>query len=69
MLMFQSTHNYPPDMTTAPMPALPWLDDDDPLPSPLNAWGEDTPAPGLLAAGGGLTVERLTLLRLQSCSL
>ncbi|NCW40683.1 MAG: leucyl/phenylalanyl-tRNA--protein transferase, partial [Betaproteobacteria bacterium] len=41
------------------MPALPWLDDDDPLPPPLNAWGEDTPAPGLLAAGGNLTVQRL----------
>lgn len=59
MLSFQSAHNYPPEMTPASIPALPWLDDEDPLPPPLNAWGEDTPAPGLLAAGGSLTVQRL----------
>lgn len=46
-------------MTTNTSPPLPWLDDDDPLPSPLQAWGDGTPAPGLLAAGGGLSVERL----------
>ena len=59
MFAVKSTHNYPPAMTTAPMPALPWLDEDDPLPSPLHAWGEDSPALGLLAAGGSLTVSRL----------
>ena len=46
-------------MTTSPMPPLPWLDDHDPLPPPQQAWGEGSPAPGLLAAGGGLSVPRL----------
>ena len=46
-------------MTTPPMPPLPWLNEDDPFPSPLHAWGDDSPAPGLLAAGGGLSVARL----------
>ena len=46
-------------MTPPPSPPLPWLDDHDPLPPPQQAWREDTPAPGLLAAGGGLSVERL----------
>ena len=46
-------------MTTTPPPSLPWLDDHDPLPPPLQAWGEDSPAPGLLAAGGDLSVKRL----------
>ena len=35
-------------------PQLPWLEPDDPLPCPSDAWGLDTPAPGLLAAGGVL---------------
>ena len=46
-------------MTAATPPPLPWLNAADPLPSPLQAWGENTPAPGLLAAGGTLSVERL----------
>lgn len=38
---------------------LPWLDTADPLPDAALAWGESDPVPGLLAAGGGLGVERL----------
>lgn len=38
---------------------LPWLEPDDPLPSPECAWDATTPAPGLLAAGGSLAVDRL----------
>jgi leucyl/phenylalanyl-tRNA--protein transferase len=40
---------------------LPWLDPGDPFPDASKAWGEDQPAPGLLAAGGDLDVS--TLLR------
>lgn len=41
--------------------ALPWLDDDhSPLPHPAEALGPETQAPGLLAAGGRLTPQRLT---------
>ena len=40
-------------------PQLPWLEPDDPLPDPMQAWGADAPAPGLLAAGGTLGVESL----------
>jgi len=40
---------------------LPWLDPGDPFPDASKAWGEDQPAPGLLAAGGELDVS--TLLR------
>lgn len=38
---------------------LPWLGPDDPFPPTGNAWGPDSPAPGLLAAGGALDVQRL----------
>lgn len=31
----------------------------DPLPSPDSAWDSNSPAPGLLALGGGLSVDRL----------
>ena len=40
-------------------PPLPWLDPDDPLPPPEQAWGPDSDAPGLLAAGTDLGVKRL----------
>ncbi|SDM00750.1 leucyl/phenylalanyl-tRNA--protein transferase [Oryzisolibacter propanilivorax] len=43
-------------MTTLP---LPWLGTHDPLPPPQHAWGDDSPAPGLLAAGGALDVAHL----------
>ncbi|HSI47542.1 MAG TPA: leucyl/phenylalanyl-tRNA--protein transferase [Ideonella sp.] len=36
-----------------------WLTDDMPFPSTARALGEDSDAPGLLAAGGGLSPERL----------
>jgi len=43
------------------MPAhLPWLDADDPFPPVSLAWGPETPAPGLLAAGGQLDLAHLT---------
>ena len=36
-----------------------WLDPSDPFPPVSRAWDTSTPAPGLLAAGGDLSVERL----------
>ena len=45
----------------APRPVLPWLDPGAPFPAAGTAWGADTDAPGLLAAGGDLSVQ--TLLR------
>lgn len=38
---------------------LPWIESHHPLPSVENAWGRDTDAPGLLAAGSDLGVDRL----------
>ena len=38
---------------------LPWLEPGDPFPDASQAWGEDQPAPGLLAAGGELDVPTL----------
>jgi len=38
---------------------LNWIDDDDPLPPTQRALGADSDAPGLLAAGGRLTPQRL----------
>lgn len=46
-------------MHTMP-PHLPWLEANSPFPPPLQAWGAETPAPGLLAAGGRLDVQHLT---------
>jgi leucyl/phenylalanyl-tRNA--protein transferase len=44
-----------------PQRPLVWLDDDDqPLPPPSQALGPGSEAPGLLAAGGQLTIRRLT---------
>lgn len=40
-------------------PALPWLEPDQPFPPVTQAWGHNTPAPGLLAAGGELNVPTL----------
>ena len=40
-------------------PHLTWIESQDPLPSVENAWGRDTDAPGLLAAGADLGVARL----------
>ena len=41
------------------MQMLNWIDDDDPLPPTRLALGPGSEAPGLLAAGGGLTLQRL----------
>ena len=40
-------------------PPLPCIESHLPLPPVETAWGEDTEAPGLLAAGSDLGVERL----------
>ena len=40
-------------------PALPWLMPGDPFPDVALAWGDASDAPGLLAAGGVLSVETL----------
>jgi leucyl/phenylalanyl-tRNA--protein transferase len=42
-----------------PSPSLPWLAPDDRFPPVRQAWGADSPAPGLLAAGGQLDVPTL----------
>jgi leucyl/phenylalanyl-tRNA--protein transferase len=38
---------------------VPWIDDDLPLPDPAAALDADSDAPGLVAAGGSLTLQRL----------
>lgn len=48
-------------------PSLPWLEVSDPLPPPTQAWGPGSPAPGLLAAGGDLSVSRLLQAYAQGC--
>lgn len=40
-------------------PPLIWIDEDQPLPDPRQAWGALSTAPGLLAAGSDLSVHRL----------
>lgn len=42
-----------------PSPALHWLQPGDPFPKVECAWGADSDAPGLLAAGGDLSVSTL----------
>jgi len=39
--------------------SLPWLQAHEPFPAPSSAWDAETPAPGLLAAGGTLDVQTL----------
>ena len=51
----------------ADRPTLPWLEASDPLPPPHPAWGASTAAPGLLAAGGDLSVGRLKQAYAQGC--
>ena len=48
-------------------PPLIQLRNSDPMPSLEMAWGPDTVAPGLLAVGGGLSVERLIEAYGQAC--
>eukprot|EP01041_Mallomonas_annulata_P023161 gene23161-43613_t len=38
---------------------LPWVQQGEPLPQVTLAWGPSSPAPGLLAASGDLSAERL----------
>lgn len=40
-------------------PPLPWLEPGDPFPPVIQSWGSHSPAPGLLAAGGDLSVTTL----------
>ena len=40
-------------------PTLPWLEPGDPFPAVERAWGANSDAPGLLAAGGDLSVQTL----------
>lgn len=40
-------------------PELPWIEPGEPLPPVSSAWGPQSPAPGLLAAGHDLTATRL----------
>ena len=42
-----------------PMPDIPWIEAGMALPSVDQAWGPESPAPGLLAAGQDLSAERL----------
>lgn len=42
-----------------PTLTLPWLEPGDPFPDATTAWGAQSEAPGLLAAGGDLTVTSL----------
>lgn len=44
---------------SAPVLPLPWLEPGDFFPPAKKAWGEESDAPGLLAAGGDLTVTSL----------
>lgn len=48
-------------------PPLHQLGLNDPLPPPQSAWGAETAAPGLLALGGGLSVQRLLEAYGQAC--
>ena len=46
-------------MRAQPRPTLPWLDPGDAFPDVAQAWGPQSDAPGLLAAGGALDVATL----------
>ncbi len=49
------------------LPPLTWLEPGDDLPDPRLAWGHDSPAPGLLAAGTELTPKRVVQAYRQGC--
>lgn len=49
------------------LPPLTWLEPGQDLPDPRRAWGHDSPAPGLLAAGTELTPERVAQAYGQGC--
>ena len=46
-------------MCNAAMPEIRWIEPEEALPPAHTAWGADSPAPGLLAAGQDLSVTRL----------
>lgn len=48
-------------------PPLVYLEDHDPLPAAETAWDQSCGVPGLLAAGGGLTVDRLREAYSKGC--
>lgn len=49
------------------LPSLTWLEPGQDLPDPRWAWGHDSPAPGLLAAGTELTPARVAQAYRQGC--
>ena len=57
----------PPKTMPSARPTLPWLEPSEPLPPPSEAWSADSAAPGLLAAGGDLSVPRLLQAYSQGC--
>ena len=65
----QALRNLKPLATTTLIfmarPPLHWLDADDPFPALDQAWGDESDAPGLLAAGGSLDVHRLQAAYVQ----
>jgi leucyl/phenylalanyl-tRNA--protein transferase len=50
-----------------PAPPLAWLEPGQSLPPPDRAWGRESPAPGLLAAGHELSSERVIEAYRQGC--
>jgi leucyl/phenylalanyl-tRNA--protein transferase len=50
-----------------PLSPLTWLEPGQPLPSPDQAWGLESPAPGLLAAGQDLGSDRVLEAYRQGC--
>ncbi len=44
---------------SSPLPPLPWLEPGQDFPPVSQSWGQGSPAPGLLAAGGALDVDTL----------
>src|SRR6218665_2751576 len=55
----QSAHRHLWPLFTMTPPHRPGLKPDDPLPLPAARWGPNDPAPGLLAAGGALSIAYL----------
>ena len=49
------------------LPPLTWLEPGEDLPDPRLAWGQESPAPGLLAAGTELNPERVLQAYRQGC--
>src|SRR6218665_840369 len=56
-----------PALSPVPPRQRPWLEPADPRPLPAAAWGPNDPAPGLLAAGGALSIAYLCAAYGQGC--